>query len=194
MPYDPQLHRRRSIRLRGYDYSQGEMYFVTICTQDRAPFFEDEAVRQLAERCWLALSEHFASVELDEWIVMPNHVHRLVLISDVGGGGEQGAGQPPQWVVNAPTDRAFPEVSPRRNSLGVIVRTYKAAVTTACRQAGFHGFAWQRGYHDRVVRNDRELDNIRRYIFNNPYHWENDEHYLATPADRSQPGERRSPP
>lgn len=177
MPYDPQLHHRRSIRLRGYDYSQGGMYFVTICTRDRALLFEDERVQKLAERCWLSIPEHFSAVELDEWIVMPNHVHGLLLINDVVGGGEALGVQ-----LNAPTDVGFPQVSPKHSSLGVIVRTYKAAVTTACRQAGASGFGWQRGYHDRVVRNDRELDNIRRYIANNPYHWEHDEHYLAAPS------------
>jgi hypothetical protein len=66
MRYDPQLHHRRSTRLRGYDYSQGGMYFVTICTQDRSLFFEDDALQQCAEQCWLAVPEHFAAVALDE--------------------------------------------------------------------------------------------------------------------------------
>jgi REP element-mobilizing transposase RayT len=118
---------------------------------------------------------------------MPNHVHGLLLINRDGARGEQGV------QVNAPTDRGFPQVSARHNSLGVIIRTYKAAVTTACRRAGFDGFRWQRGYHDRIVRNDRELDNIRRYIINNPYQWENDEHYLATPAGSPQIGKYHPP-
>src|SRR3954454_12565703 len=103
MPYNPQLHRRRSIRLRSYDYSQGGMYFVTLCTQDRALFFEEDAIRQSAEHCWLAIPEHFATVELDEWIVMPNHVHGLVLINEDIAQGKQGV------QLNAPTDRAFPQ-------------------------------------------------------------------------------------
>jgi hypothetical protein len=59
MHYDPQLHHRRSIRLRGFYYAQGGMYFVTICTQDRVLFFEDDAMRHCAEQCWLEIPEHF---------------------------------------------------------------------------------------------------------------------------------------
>ena len=65
MPYDPQQHHRRSIRLRGYDYSSGGMYFVTICTHGRALFFADEAVRSIAEQCLMAIPEHFPTVELE---------------------------------------------------------------------------------------------------------------------------------
>lgn len=175
------VNRRRSIRLRGYDYAQGGMFFVTICTQERAWFFADERIKVLAEACWLAIPEHFSAVELDEWVVMPNHVHGLLLISDVGGGAAQGVHHPLRRVPGAPTAGGFPRVSPKKNSLGVVIRTFKAAVTTECRRAGFVGFGWQRGYYDRVVRNDRELDNIRRYIANNPYNWERDEHYLLPP-------------
>jgi len=71
----------------------------------------------------------------------------------------------------------FPYVAPTRNTLGVIVREYKAAVTATCRREGFLGFGWQRGYHDRLVRNDRELSGIRRYIRENPQHWATDEHH-----------------
>ena len=188
MPYDPQVHHRRSIRLREYDYAQGGMYFVTICTSGRALFFADEAVKRVAERCWLAIPEHHQAVELAEWVVMPNHLHGLILLGQVGGRGKQGV------QLNAPTAHTFPQASPKRNSLGVVVRTYKAAVTTACRRAGFEGFGWQRGYYDRVVRNDRELDRIREYIANNPYRWEMDEHYLATPGTQHRSSERRSPP
>jgi hypothetical protein len=71
---------RRSIRLAGYDYAQGGVYFVTLCTQGRAMFFADERVKEIAEQRWLAIPEHSVMADLDEWVVMPNHVHGLIVI------------------------------------------------------------------------------------------------------------------
>lgn len=189
MSYDRERHHRRSIRRGGYDYAQDGIYFVTICTQGRVLFFDDEIVREIAERCWSAIPEHYPLADLDEWVVMPNHVHGLIVI----GGQEGDSRERPGVLSNAPTMNArsgaaremqqpseaalFPHVAPLRNSLGVIIRAYKAAVTATCRREGFLGFGWQRNYYDRIVRNDRELNSIRRYIFENPQRWEMDEHH-----------------
>src|SRR4051794_25989448 len=188
MSYNPDHHHRQSIRRHGYDW----VYFVSICTQEKALFFEDVGVEAIAERCWLAIPEHFLMADLDEWVVMPNHVHGLVVI----GGRESNGRHRPGVQLNAPTEgnrpghqpparRSFPQVSPHRDALGVIIRTYKGAVTTTCRCEGFGWFAWQRNYYDRIVRNDRELDNIRRYIFENPERWALDEHYPDSPKRRA---------
>lgn len=93
MPYDPSKHHRRSIRLRGYDYTQPGAYFVTICTQGRAKLFDDPALRQIAEEQWRALNHaglrgaHAGRVSVDTWIVMPDHVHAIVVIADAAGDG-----------------------------------------------------------------------------------------------------------
>lgn len=84
MRFDPKKHHRRSIRLKGYDYTQAGAYFVTICTQNRALFFKDEAVRRIAEQCWLEIPHHVPTVELDEWVVMPNHVHGVIVVDRRG--------------------------------------------------------------------------------------------------------------
>ncbi|MBW2704487.1 MAG: transposase, partial [Deltaproteobacteria bacterium] len=85
-------HHRRSIRLKGYDYGQAGAYFVTICAWDRACLFGDvveDRMRlndagRIAEACWLAIPEHFPLVELDAFVVMPNHVHGIIVIADTG--------------------------------------------------------------------------------------------------------------
>jgi len=172
--FEPQRHHRRSIRLKGHDYAQAGAYFVTICTHQRQLFFEDPAILHAAEECWLAIPDHAPGVELDEWVVMPNHTHGIMVIDPHGRGVQYGKGvQLNAPTMDAPRDPANPYsvMSPRRNTLSVIVRTYKAAVTTACRRIGRDGFAWQRNYYEHIIRNERELNAIRQYIQNNPLKW-----------------------
>lgn len=87
MPFESDCRRRRSIRLRGYDYTRAGVYFVTICTQGRELFFIDEAQRQIAEECWLAIPDFNPGVDLDEWVVMPNHLHGIIVFA--GGEGNR---------------------------------------------------------------------------------------------------------
>src|SRR5262249_2100239 len=123
------------------------------------------------------------TVRLDEWVVMPNHVHGIIVIEerkDNRGDFNDRRGVQPQRgaaQLNAPTvidqretDNAFSGMSPRRHTLTVIVRTYKAAVTTACREAQLD-FGWQRGYYEHVVRGEADLGRIRQYIQTNPARW-----------------------
>jgi REP element-mobilizing transposase RayT len=169
------------------------MYFVTICTGQRRFFFSRVLLRQLAEACWLAIPSHHTGVTLDEWVLMPNHLHGLIRIHDKPGAALDEHRRGVQ--LNAPTvenddltdaltdanpstdsgsggaPTRYSTISPRRGTLSVIVRTYKAAVTTACRSKGYIAFEWQRNYYEHVVRNARELDAIRRYIRLNPVRW-----------------------
>ncbi|MFN8562226.1 MAG: transposase [Anaerolineae bacterium] len=158
----PISFRRRSIRLRDYDYAQQGAYFVTMCTQLRECFFDVPATRQIAEQSWIEIPQHFPGVELDEWIVMPNHVHAIILIAAV---------QPSQ---KRDAESRFSRISPNKRTLSVIVRTYKAAVTTQCRQAGEIEFTWQRNYYERIIRNAAELNTVRQYILDNPTKWDED--------------------
>ena len=155
------LH-RRSIRLQDYDYAKQGAYFVTICTKHRESFFENTFIRKIAQDCWMNIPAHFHSVELDEWIVMPNHLHGILLLADT--------------EINQQRNPAnyFSKISPSSKTLAVVIRTYKAAVTTACRQAMEKEFAWQRNYFERIIRNEAELNRIRQYIISNPENWEND--------------------
>ena len=194
---DPQRHHRRSIRLKGYDYAQAGAYFVTICAHQRQLFFENPAILHAAQECWLAIPDHVPGVELDEWVVMPNHTHGIIVLDgrgvQYGRGVQLNAPTTNAPTTNAPTTNApttnapttnapttdatrdpanqYSMMSPRRNTLSVIVRTYKAAVTTACRRIGRDDFAWQRNYYEHIIRNERELNAIRQYIKNNPLKW-----------------------
>ena len=80
MGYDPEKHRRRSLRLKGHDYSQPGAYFVTICLQGREPYLEMPEVRHIVEDTWRALPQRFPIIELDEFIVMPDHIHFILML------------------------------------------------------------------------------------------------------------------
>lgn len=188
MPFDPDRHHRRSMRLRGYDYSQAGVYFVTICTDNRELFFDDDALRQIAEECWLAIPEFNPGVELDEWVVMPNHLHGIVVLLNA----PTKSNLPTKGVLsNAPTMRdtanRFSVMSPQRGTLGLVIRKFKSAVTGKCRDINRIDFAWQSNYYDHIVRNERELNAIRQYIANNPANWNLDH-------DNRANTERRPPP
>lgn len=165
MPYDPARHHRRSIRLRGYDYTVQGAYYVTICIHGRQCLLGDVvggAVRlsdygRIVTACWDAIPDHFSGVELDAFVVMPDHVHGIVVI----------ATDPP-----APATGGQPTGPPKR-SLGAIVGSFKAAAARQINQLrGTAGAPfWQRNYYEHIVRDSADLDRIRAYIECNPARW-----------------------
>lgn len=186
MSDDTARHHRRSIRLRGYDYTQAGANFITIVTSNRQSFVGNVAngemrlneIGTLARDCWLAIPAHHPHADLDEFVIMPNHVHGVIVIendpnADVIRRGVQ---------LNAPTNdikprdpnNPFSVMSPHRRSLGVIIRTFKGAVTTMCRSLNRYDFGWQRNYYEHIIRNEFDLERIREYIFNNPRNWQTD--------------------
>ena len=177
-------HHRRSIRLPGWDYRTAAAYFVTICTHQHQCLFFDDAWRAIAKAVWLDIPSHQPRVVLDEWIVMPNHLHGILILTDdrhapVGPFNWHHLGAPPmtgpRTFANAPA-----------GSLGAIIRSYKAAVTHRINhQAHTVGCKrWQRGYYERIVRDDRELERIRLYIRQNPERWAEDRDNLAPLLER----------
>lgn len=201
MPYDPKKHHRRSIRLRGYDYSQPGGYFVTICTQDHACLFGDvtggqmqlNAAGQMVLAEWTALAERFPTIQLDAFVVMPNHVHGVILIvaRPPVGAGLVPARNVPNGIGPIP-EIGHPQGVPLRNdptrlmaapvfSLADIVRVFKSRTTVAYKQgierfdgATFCGRLWQRNYFEHIIRNDNDMDRIREYIATNPLRWDCD--------------------
>jgi REP element-mobilizing transposase RayT len=171
-------HRRRSIRLKGYDYSQAGAYFITVCTQGRACLFGDvvgEEMRlndagRVVQAIWDALPGHFPFVELDEFVVMPNHVHGVVWIADAERRGV---------ACNAPTNRRnasvsrMAEISPKSGSLAAIIRSFKSAATKRINEWRDAPGApvWQRNYYEHIIRDEESLDRIRQYIIDNPAQW-----------------------
>lgn len=199
---------RRSIRLRGYEYTGAGAYYVTVCTQGRLPLFGDvvndmmvsNAMGNIVQRCWDAIPEHMPMVVCDAFVVMPNHVHGIIVITDVAAGssadngsssvGGVGAANSPPLQIPATNDPGRSDdpgetTTPRRppiaimvkNSLGHIMQTFKAAVS---RQAIRDGLMprgtpiWQRGYYESIIRDAAAHDRIARYIRDNPMNWKGD--------------------
>jgi putative transposase len=159
--------RRKQLRLRGYDYSQPGRYFVTICTYEMACIFgeihfgqlEPTAAGRIARECWYELPSHYAGVHLDEFTVMPNHVHGIVIF-------EKPVGAKLRYGIAIPHSRSLPE----------IIRAYKSFSARRMNEiTGATGKPiWKRGYFEHIVRSDKGLAAIRQYILDNPGAWEKD--------------------
>ena len=154
---------RKSIRLKGFDYSTKRHYFITVCSNFRAPLFgyvrHEKSILNdaglMVDAYWAHLPDKFPNVKLHAFIVMPNHIHGIIEIVDTGG--HPGA------------------------SLHTIVQWFKTMTTNAYIKGvknhywqPFYGKLWQRNYWEHIVRNDKNLLFIRDYIINNPKTWEND--------------------
>ena len=125
-----QIHYRRSIRLKDYDYSQAGAYFVTICTHNRAMLFDNNSIRAIAEQCWQEIPDHFLTVRLDEWIVMPNHIHGILVITDKSR----------DTACRVPTFENFGK--PTSASLPTIIRSYKSAVEPVAQRGAGCFLVW----------------------------------------------------
>ena len=156
---------RRSLRLQGWDYRSEGLYFVTICTYQRENIFADERLHAIAANAWAYIpkQEHAQHVQLDESVIMPNHVHGTI------------------HIVSGPDTPLLGGAEPRgapAGSLGVIVGNYKMLVTkrvkAMLRATGTDMRVWQRGYWERIIRNERELNATRETIGNNPLRWAED--------------------
>lgn len=170
-------YRIASARWAEHDYDAPGYYFVTICTKNA--FFGEvvgegtmrrSAAGRIAARCWQAIPEHFPHVRPDVFVVMPDHVHGIIAMA--AHEDYRGAGPTVETQHAASLRRRQGVAAPLRpGSVPVIVRAYKSAVTRRVRRLGIAAFAWQARYHDRVIRSERELANVRRYIEQNPLRW-----------------------
>lgn len=174
-------HHRRSIRLSDYDYTQDGVYAVTICTHERACLFGEvigeamvlNTLGQIAEACWTAIPTHFPQIELDAFVIMPNHMHGMVVINqkpvislkpNIGENDGVGARHA------SPLQKAR---GTAKGSLGAIVGSYKSAVSKRINDARATPGAplWQRNYYEQVVRNDTMFHALCEYIWANPANW-----------------------
>ena len=162
--------RRRNNRLLNYDYSQNGWYFTTICTAGRKNYFgaivDDKMVLneygKIVEKYWREIADHYDQIKLDEFVIMPNHIHGIIIIQN----NQQGLNYVGTEQCSVPT---------RNNRFGLIskvIKSYKEAVIKFIRH-NYHDndFAWQRSFYDHVIRNEKSLDNIRHYIRYNPLQW-----------------------
>jgi putative transposase len=175
-------YRIESTRLKGWDYSSAGYYYVTICTKDKHPNFgsvEDGEVKfssigEIAERFWIDIPRHYSKVEIDEFVVMPNHVHGIVVISSIDMSSVE---TPHVASLLQPKDGRTQFGPLKPGSLSKIIQGYKAAVTRQVRLMGEHDFAWQSRFYDHIIRNNEDFGRIRKYIQDNPIKWELDEYY-----------------
>jgi REP element-mobilizing transposase RayT len=174
-------YRIATTRLQSWDYAADAYYFVTICTQGRWHFFGDvvndamqlSAIGEVAHQFWADIPRHFAHVALDEYVVMPNHVHGIVIIQREhlpNVETRHGASLPPASPI--PPSEAANEFGPLKpGSLQSVVNQYKGSVTRWCRKNHHTAFAWQSGYYDHIIRSEESLRRIRDYVVNNPLKW-----------------------
>jgi len=169
--YKPENHHRRSIRLAGYNYKQSGAYFVTIVTQNRNCLLGDitageivlNDTGQIAQASWNGLSSRFPVVSLDYFVVMPNHIHGIIMV----GAPFIAANSTPHNNVAIFREGAMN----RAPTLGEIIRAYKAASARVIRQTVKPDFAWQRNYYEHIIRGEESLNRIRQYILENPLRW-----------------------
>ncbi|MCB9231519.1 MAG: hypothetical protein H6581_07645 [Bacteroidia bacterium] len=203
--FDPKIHHRRSIRLKGYDYSQDGLYFITICCQDQVCRFgkvvDDEMVLndfgQIAYLEWVKLGARFENFELDVFQIMPNHVHGIIGLRDGMGRGDfdardLGAGD----LKNLEASDLGAGVNPARTgendengmkrkeraSVSDIVGAYKSLVANGClalcKSKGERlGKLWHRNYYEHIIRDERAYRNISEYIIQNPARWKQDKFF-----------------
>jgi putative transposase len=172
-------YRIETTRLRDWNYAASGWYFVTICTENKRCYFGRiiDAQQHLsplgnyAEACWQEIPSHHKNVTLDEFVVMPNHVHGIVVIN----GPE--CMLPLRRKGERRPQKPLPSVSPKSSSLGTIMRSYKSAVSTWAQEQGV-SFDWQPRFHDRIIRGKNSLENIRKYIRDNPLNWEKDTEFV----------------
>ena len=195
--YNPHIHHRRSIRLKGYDYTQAGLYFITICCQDRIFRFghiENNEMKlneygQIAYDEWLKLPKRFPNFELDVFQIMPNHVHGIMMLNDEN----VGAGFTPAQNMTNPTNiTPAQNVDNPNNDIGAtarvaptipnIVGAYKSLVANGClnifkSKNEIMGKLWQRNYYEHIIRNEQSYQRISEYIINNPIKWTEDKFY-----------------
>ena len=159
MYYNPEIHNRKTIRLKDYDYSKEGMYYITICTNDRDKILGsiiDTKVKlsvygEIVNKEWLGLERRFRSIKLHAYVIMPNHIHAIIELKSMN-----------------------------KNILGDIIKTYKSMCSKKCNQLNkVSGITiWQRNFHEYVIRNEKDYYIKYEYIINNPYRWNEDDLYI----------------
>ena len=176
-------YRIESARLQNWDYRREGAYFITICTQNHKHYFgkikngkmEFSNIGIIADILWSEIINHNDNIELGEFVVMPNHIHGILILNNnntvVVETLHATSLQRQQQTKNK--NDYFSSISPKSNSISTIIRSYKSAVTKHCHRLGFE-FGWQTRFWDHIIRNNDEFYRISQYIINNPLKWEND--------------------
>ena len=174
MKFDFPVHRRRSIRLPNYDYSQNGVYFITICTKYREYFFGKvvdkkkvlSEIGKISAKCWFEIPNHFPFVKLDAFVITPNYIHGIFVIDH---------------VVEAknflPIQKTQQKTNGTSKTVGSIIRGYKIGVTKWRRKHADIHDVWYRNYYEHIIRNNRAFEKIRDYVHLNLEKWNVDKFY-----------------
>ncbi len=207
MNYNPDKHHRRSIRLKGYDYTGEGAYFFTICCHQRRCLLGEikngvmhlNLVGATVKFVWESLPTHFPLIELDAFVIMPNHIHGIIVITDHPNNNNNNLNcrgeafvpgcndtSPKSSFTNASPFPGCNNTSPnladqpprgtQSGSIGAILQNFKSVSTRRVNRITQNsGTLWQRNYHEEIIRNEKAYENIRRYIVENPLSWDEDE-------------------
>ena len=192
------IPKRRSIRLINYDYSQSGYYYITLCTQNRELYFENNIIKKIIEKHWLNIPKRFNDVKLDEWVAMDNHLHGIIVINNGNNVDNNRRGRPMclpanehmiltgehtnEYTIPAGGHTGPPLQNKELNpTLGQIIQWFKTMTTNYYIQGvknnnwpKFDKRLWQRNYYEHVIRDKKSLDKIREYIKFNPLNWDKD--------------------
>ena len=177
MRYDPLRHRRQSIRLKGYDYTQAGEYYVTLCVRDREPLLGKilcnemrlSRIGEIVKECWEGIPKHFPGSRLDEFVIMPDHMHGIVIL--VGPRHPVGTRHAVSQLEKTSPRSCEQFGKPVSGSLSTIIRSFKSAASKRIHSEGCSAFAWQSRFYEHIIRDAQDLDRIRKYIANNPTRW-----------------------
>lgn len=168
-------YRVSSTRLKNWDYASKGYYFITICTKNRRYFLgniidgkmRSTKIGKMVEQCWQEIPNHFPFVSLDEYVVMPNHIHGILVINKVET----------QHFASLRQNKKQNQFGPQSCNLGSIIRGFKIGVKKFTHQYNIV-FHWQSRYYDHIIRNQQSLAKIRQYIINNLVNWDEDRNNL----------------
>jgi REP element-mobilizing transposase RayT len=192
MNYNPEKHHRRSIRLQGYDYSQAGYYFVTICCYQRQCLFGEviDGVMQLNQygeivsETYQWLSQRYPYFDFDEWIIMPNHFHAIMVLTDTSCRGDSRIALTMRTALTIIQHTQPINSQPKRKPLGRLIGAFKTVSTKQINLIrNTQGTpVWQRNYYKYIIRNEESLNKIREYIINNPLSWQLDQLHPNNPS------------
>ncbi len=188
-------YRINSTRFHDWNYRESAAYFITICTEKQENYFGYVEKEQMvlsplgaiANVLWYEIKHHAKNIQLGEYVVMPNHLHGILILNN-----EEFIEKNVKEIVTSkvmfsvetlhatslPKNRRMSLISPKPNSISTIIRSYKSAVTKHAHRLGFE-FEWQSRFYDYVIRGIKSYENISKYIIYNPVNWDSDEYNIA---------------
>ncbi|KKP51719.1 MAG: hypothetical protein UR42_C0011G0011 [Candidatus Roizmanbacteria bacterium GW2011_GWA2_33_33] len=174
------IKHRKQNRLNGFNYSSNGYYFVTICTKDREKYFGNiidnkmvlNNIGEIVNTCWLEIPNHFPNVELDEFQIMPNHVHMIIIINNKSNTKNKSPVGNKYFCSLQNINISWQ--TKLSGSLSSVIRGFKIGVTKKCRTNNNKIIIWQKSFYDQIIRTEYSLYFIRQYIHDNPLNWESD--------------------